>query len=51
VLPFALDPEKNGMQGFHCGAIMHGIHDPKPNGLGLDFDFIGRDGKPDPLDY
>lgn len=50
VLPFVLDPAKNGPQGFHFGPLFHAIHDVPPNGLGLDFAFIGRDGKPDPLE-
>ena len=49
VLPFTLDPAKKGPQGFHCGPLFHAIHDAPPKGLGLDFDFVGRDGKPDPL--
>lgn len=51
LLPFKVDPAATGPQGFHCGVIMHGIHDPVPKGMGLDFDFLGPNDKPDPLDY
>jgi hypothetical protein len=51
ILPFTVDPAKTGPQGFYCSNLLHPIHDPKPKGLGLEFQFIGPDGKPDPLDF
>ena len=51
ILPFTVDPGKTGPQGFYASNLLHPIHDPKPKGLGLGFDFIGPDGKPDPLDF
>ncbi len=51
ILPFTVDPAKTGPQGFYASNVLHPIHDPKPRGLGLSFDFVGPDGKPDPLDF
>lgn len=51
ILPYTVDPGKTGPQGFYASNLLHPIHDPAPRGLGIGFDFIGPDGKPDPLDF
>ncbi len=51
ILPFTVDPGKTGPQGFYASNLLHPIHDPKPKGLALGFDFIGAGNQPDPLDF